>query len=73
MIIKISFKENKNPPRKRKQGRPKMTTGKTFEGDFKMIELTQGMAESEAKEKKDGCIILNGQKQKKIVCDPVAI
>ena len=49
---------------KRKQVRPKMTL-KTFEGDFKKMELTWGTAESEAKDriswrKRNGCIILNG-------------
>ncbi len=34
-----------NPPGKSKQGRPK-----TFEGDFKKMELTWGMAEREEKE-----------------------
>ncbi len=29
-----------NPPGKRKQGKPKMTLRKTFEGDFKRMELT---------------------------------
>ena len=40
-----------NPPGKRKQGRPKMTLRKTFEGDFKKMELTWGTAESEAKDR----------------------
>ena len=31
-----------DPPSKRKQGRPKMTLRKTFEGDLKKIELTWG-------------------------------
>ncbi len=34
-----------NLPGKRKQGRPKMTMRKTFEGDFKKIELTWGTDE----------------------------
>ncbi len=38
-----------NPPGKRKQGRPKMTLRKTFEGDLKKMELTRGTAEREAK------------------------
>ena len=38
-----------NPPGKRKQGRPKMTLRKTFEGDIKKMELTWGTAEREAK------------------------
>ncbi len=38
---------------------------KTFEGDFKKMELTWGTAEREAKDrmswrKRNGCIILNG-------------
>ena len=37
-----------NPPDKRKQGRPKMTPRKTFEGDLKKMELTWGMTEREA-------------------------
>ncbi len=42
-----------------------MTLRKTFEGDLKMMELTWGMAEREAKErhswrKRSSCIILNG-------------
>ena len=50
-----------NPPGKRKQVRPKMTLRKTFEGDFKKMELTWGTAEREAKErisrrKRNGCI-----------------
>ncbi len=54
-----------NPPGKRKQGRPKMTLRKTFEGDLKMMELIWGTAEREAKErhswrKRSSCIILNG-------------
>ena len=54
-----------NPIGNRKQGRPKMTLRKTFEGDFKKMELTWGTAESEAKDriswrKRNGCIILNG-------------
>ena len=53
-----------------RQGRPKMTLRKTFEGDFKKMELSWGMAEREAKEriswrKKSGCIILNVYKQTK--------
>ena len=36
-----------NPPGKRKQGRPKMTLRKTFEGDLKKIEMTWGTAERE--------------------------
>ncbi len=40
-----------NPPGKRKQGRPKMTMRKTFESDFKKMELTWGTAEREAKER----------------------
>ena len=47
-----------------------MTLRKTFEADFKNMELTWGTAEREAKEriswrKKSGCIILNGQIQRK--------
>ncbi len=34
-----------NPPGKRKQGKPKMTLRKIFEGDFKKMELTWGTAE----------------------------
>ncbi len=54
-----------NPPGKRKQGRPKMTLMKTFEGDLKNIELTWETAEREAKEKnlwrkRSSCIILDG-------------
>ena len=54
-----------NPPGNRKQGRPKMTLKKTFEGNFKKIELTWGTAEKEAKErhswrKRSSCIILSG-------------
>ncbi len=54
-----------NPPGKRKQGRPKMTLRKTFEGDLKKMVLTWGTAESEAKDrslwrKRNGCIIPNG-------------
>ncbi len=53
------------PPGKRKQGRPKMTLRKTFEGDLKKMELTWGTAERKAKErhswrKRSSCIILNG-------------
>ena len=49
---------------KRKQVRPKMTL-KTFEGDFKKMELTWGTAEREAKErrswrKRSSYTILNG-------------
>ncbi len=40
-----------NPPGKRKQGRPKMTLRKTFEGDIKNMELTWGTAERDAKER----------------------
>ena len=43
-----------NPQGKRKQGRPKMTLRKTFEGDLKKIELTLGTAEREAKERYHG-------------------
>ena len=39
-----------NPPGKRKQGRPKMTLRKTFEGYLKKMELTWGTAE---KQKRD--------------------
>ncbi len=53
-----------------------MTLRKTFEGDFKKMELTWGTAESEAKDrnlwrKRNGCIILNGytQQKKKIYHD----
>ncbi|MCP4055117.1 MAG: hypothetical protein GY739_19160 [Mesoflavibacter sp.] len=54
-----------NPPGKRKQGRPKMTLRKTFEGDLKRMELTWGTAEKEAKDrsswrKRNGCIIHTG-------------
>ncbi len=43
---------------------------KTFEGDLKKMELTLGTAESEAKDrslwrKRNGCIILKGQRQQK--------
>ena len=38
-----------NPSGKRKQGRPKMTLKKPFEGDFKKMENTWGSAEREAK------------------------
>ena len=53
-----------NPLGKRRQGRPKMTLRKTFEGDLKKMELTWGTAESKAKDriswgKRNGCIILN--------------
>ncbi len=57
-----------NPPGKRKQGRPKMTLRKTFEGDFKKMELTRGTAEREAKHswrKRSSCIILKQSKKKK--------
>ncbi len=52
-----------NHPGKRKQGRPKMR--KTFEVDFKKLELTWGTAERETKErhlwrKRSSYIILNG-------------
>ncbi len=40
-----------NPPGKRKQGRPKITQRKTFEEDFKKMELIWGTAEKEAKER----------------------
>ncbi len=40
-----------NPPGKRKQGRPKMTLRKTFEGDLKKMSLIWGTAESEAKDR----------------------
>ncbi len=54
-----------HPPGKRKQGRPKMTLRKGFEGHFKKVELSWGTAEREAKQKnswrkRSGCIILNG-------------
>ena len=54
-----------NAPGNRKQGRPKMTMRKTFEGDFENMELTWGTAEREAKDrrswrKRSSCIILNG-------------
>ncbi len=47
-----------------------MTHRRTFEGDIKKMELAWGTAEREAKEKNSwrnmsGCIILNGQMQKK--------
>ena len=47
-----------------------MTLRKPFEGDLKKMELTWGTAESEAKDrlswrKRNGCIILNGQRQQK--------
>ena len=53
-----------NPPGKRKYGRPKIILRKTFERDFKKMELTWGMAEGEAKEiiswrKRNYYIILN--------------
>ncbi len=53
-----------NPPSKRKQERPKMTLRKTFEGDFKKMELTLGTAERGAKErhswiKRNSCTFLN--------------
>ncbi len=59
-----------NPPSKRKQGRPKTTLRKTFEGDLKRMKLTWGTAEREAKErrswrKRSSCIILNGQTHSK--------
>ena len=59
-----------NPKGKRKQGRPKMTLCKTFEGDFKKMELTWGTAERVAKEriswrKRSVRIILNGLSQRK--------
>ncbi len=38
-----------HPPGKRKQGRPKMTLRKTFEGDLKKMELTWGTAQREYK------------------------
>ncbi len=38
-----------NPSGKRKQGRPKMTMRKTFEGVLKKIELTWEIAKREAK------------------------
>ena len=55
----------RNPPGKRKRGRPKMTLRKTFDGDLKRMELTWGTAEREAKDrrswrKRSSCIILNG-------------
>jgi len=55
----------RNPPGKRKRGRQKMTLRKTFEGDFKKVELTWGMAERKTKDriswrKRNGCILLNG-------------
>ena len=54
-----------NPPGKRKQGKPKMTLRKTFEKDFKKMELTWGTAERETKDRPSwreriGCIIPNG-------------
>ncbi len=54
-----------NPPGKRKQGRPKMTLRKTFEGDLKKMHLTWGTAASEAKDrslwrKRKGSIIPDG-------------
>ncbi len=39
-----------NPPGKRKQGRPKMTLRKTFEGDFKKMELTRNGRERSKRE-----------------------
>ncbi len=54
-----------NPAGERKQGRSKITLRKTFEGELKMMELTWGTAEREAKDriswrKRSGCIIHNG-------------
>ena len=54
-----------NPPGKMKQGRPKMTLRKTFEGDLNKMELTWETTEREAKDrrswkKRSSCIILNG-------------
>ena len=54
-----------NPPDIRKQGRPKITLRKTFQGDFKKMELTWRTAEREAKDrhswrKRRSCIIRNG-------------
>ncbi len=48
-----------------KQGSPKITLRKTFEGDVKKMELTWGTAENKAKERKScrqgsSCIIPNG-------------
>ena len=40
-----------NPPGKRKQGRPKMSLRKTFEGDFDKMELTWRTAEREVKDR----------------------
>ena len=55
-VLRMELKRNPkkglrwNPPGKRKQGRPKMTLKKTFEGNLKKMELTWGAAEREAKE-----------------------
>ncbi len=59
-----------NAPGKRKNGRPKKTLRKTFEGDFKKMELTWVTAEREAKErysqrKRSRCIILKPFKSNK--------
>ncbi len=48
-IPKKGLRWNSESPGKRKQGRPKMTLRKTFEGDFKKMELTWETAEREAK------------------------
>ncbi len=59
-----------NPPGKRKQGRPKMTLRKNFEGDFKKMELTLGTAEREAKDrsswrKRMGFIVLRDRRNER--------
>ena len=51
--------------RQKETGKAKMTLRKTFEGDFKKVELTWGMAERKTKDriswrKRNGCILLNG-------------
>ncbi len=58
-----------NPPSKRKQGRPKMTLKKIFEGDFKKMDLTWRTAAREAKErhswrKRSSCIMDRNNKRR---------
>ena len=56
--------------RQKETDHAKKNPEKTFEGDFKKMELTWGTAEQEAKErhsvrKRSSCIILNGSKHSK--------
>ena len=55
-----------NPPGKRKQGRHKRTLRKTFEGDFKLIELTWGTSkrEEEVEAFEDNCVLISDQLNK---------